>query len=105
MQEKTARIWGTVSPERYDKLRAWADELGLQFSQYVGLCTWLGAKQLQRSISPEEVITPDMWAQIIASYATQQGIDIEPDMVRRLVGEVGSVSLQQSGVLEVHDDD
>ncbi len=67
----TERIWATMSKERYEQLRQWADELGIQFSQYIALVAWMGAAQLRRTMHPEQYIPPEVMADAIARATSQ----------------------------------
>lgn len=70
-ERETERIWATISKERYEQLREWADELGIQFSQYIALVAWMGASQLRRTLHPEQYIAPEVMADAIAKMTAQ----------------------------------
>ena len=74
---ESKRIWGRVAPERFDQLQAWAEELGMNFSQYIGVVSWIGAKALNRQLNPEQVLDSKQWAGIVAAYAEMQGLDLK----------------------------
>lgn len=56
-----AKIYGTVNKKQREQLLEWAGSLGMTMNQFVGLCTWMGAKALMRSIEPEKMLTPEQW--------------------------------------------
>jgi hypothetical protein len=58
---ESAKIYGTVNQKQREQLIEWANSLGMTMNQFVGLCTWMGAKSLMRTIEPEKMLTPDQW--------------------------------------------
>ena len=102
-ERETERIWATISRERYDQLREWADELGIQFSQYIALVAWMGASQLRRTLHPEQYIPASVMADAIAKATAQS---FTPDiMVQAMAHAISAIvdkmppeDLSQSGV-------
>ena len=68
---ENARIWATISQERHDQLKEWADEMGVQFSQYIAMVSWLGAMQLRRTLHPELFVSQEVLAAALAQSFTQ----------------------------------
>lgn len=68
MAEDKVRIWGTFPLDKAQKMREWAESIGIPQAQFFSMCAWVGAKQVMRVVEPEKVFTPAEWAAIIRSY-------------------------------------
>jgi hypothetical protein len=88
---ETERIWATISKERYNQLRQWSDELGIQFSQYIALVAWMGASQLRRTLHPEQYIPPEVMAEAM-SRATMQSLS--PELMERALTQAAIAIVQ-----------
>jgi uncharacterized protein (DUF1778 family) len=53
---KDVRIQFRISPEWGDRLREWAEELGMSLSSFCSLAVIIGAKSLMRQASPEKFV-------------------------------------------------
>jgi hypothetical protein len=96
---ETERIWATISKDRYDQLRQWADELGIQFSQYIALVAWMGATQLRRTVHPEQYIPPEVMADAMAKATSQS---FTPEVMADAMGKAISGLLEKMSPADVN---
>lgn len=78
MPVDTTRVWTRFTPDKYEQMQAWSDQLGMTLSQFVSICAWAGAQQVMRTLEPSRFFTTEQWGQVVA--ATMQnlpGIDLE----------------------------
>lgn len=84
------RIWLTSEESKVKAFEDAAGRYGMPVSAFVGLCAWLGYKQLMRTIEPESFFTP---AQIVEMYqlAKEKGlavVDEDSDEFKQLMEAV-----------------
>lgn len=58
-ESETERLWLNMSKEKADQLREQAKGLNLSLSQYMGMCVWLGAKQVQKGLNNDSCLCDD----------------------------------------------
>lgn len=54
-----------VPPETNSEVDAWALKTGMTKAQFGGLIVQLGLKAFIRSYSPEDLLSPEAWSQIM----------------------------------------
>jgi hypothetical protein len=59
------RISATVSEDFYEKFTEYAHRLGLNYSQFGGLCLQAGMGALVRAVFPQETLTDKNFADIL----------------------------------------
>lgn len=59
------RVWASLSDEKLETMKEWADSLGVPLSYFVGMSAWVGAKTIMRTVEPEKIMSPEQWAAII----------------------------------------
>ena len=63
--EFTKRVQVKLSTEQYDKLKFWANKLGITMSQLGGMSVAGGLDAIVRAVSPVDSLTPTQWALIV----------------------------------------
>ena len=75
----TKRVWLTSEESKIDEMVDAAARFGAPVSVYVGMCAWIGHRQLLRTLEPESVYTPEQMVQMYIA-AKAQGLDVvEPE--------------------------
>lgn len=109
MPSETNRVWTRLTPEKYQQMEAWAEQLGMSLAQFVALSAWVGARQVMRTLEPETFFTTEQWGQVIAAAVDRLPDEYREEYTKRILQEAkaeeASVRLQQSGILDVHDND
>lgn len=82
----TKRIFVTLEASKVDAILAAADDYGMSYSNFGGLCAWIGFKTMMRSIDPEKMLTVDQWVDIIEA-AQKRGI-VTDDEIKASISEV-----------------
>lgn len=70
------RITARVPDDVGEKLAIWSERFGVTQSQLAGMAIQAGMGSILRAVAPEEAISPDVLAQVIASMK-KQDLDIE----------------------------
>lgn len=81
MPVDTTRVWTRFTPDKYQQMQAWSDQLGMTLSQFVSICAWTGAQQVMRTLEPNRFFTTEQWGQVIAA-AMQSLPDVDLEKVR-----------------------
>ena len=88
----TKRIWLTSEESKVQAFEDAASRYGMPVSAFVGLCAWMGYRQLMRALEPESFFTP---TQIVEMYqaAKERGlavVDEDSDEFKQLMEAAGA---------------
>jgi hypothetical protein len=81
------KIGATVSEEFYNRFTAYAKRLGLNYSQFGGLCLQAGMGAMVRAIFPEETLTEKNFVDILKA-GKDLGLEIDLDKVLKELQDV-----------------
>lgn len=65
---KTQKLYVRLPAERVTDIKALADEIGMVYTQFGGMCLWMGYKAYLRQVNPEKILSMDQLAQLGKIY-------------------------------------
>jgi hypothetical protein len=86
MAMDAVRVWSRIPTEKYEKMSQWAEQLGMSVASFVAVTSWVGARQVMRTLEPETFFTTEQWGEVIAS-AMRSLPDADVEVIRARLQE------------------
>lgn len=95
----TTRAWVRIPTDKLDQMTTWAEGLGMSQAQFIGICAWVGARTVMRTLEPEKFFSTEQWGEIMATVVKLMPEGARAEALQQLESEVKDAKADLASLL------